>query len=72
MDAIKVQCLGWGKYKSNAFLVSKVLGLFEKFEMILYAHGMKASYEDVLISTLGTKDELPSKPKTPINMETWN
>jgi len=49
MDAIKVQCLEWGKYKSNTFLASKVFGLFEEFEMTLDAHGMKTSYRDVLI-----------------------
>jgi hypothetical protein len=52
MDAIKVQCLEWGKYKSNAFLASKVLGLFEEFEMTLDAHGMKASCGHVFILTL--------------------
>jgi hypothetical protein len=41
MDAIKVQCLEWGKYKSDTFLASKVLGLFEKVERTLDAHGMR-------------------------------
>jgi hypothetical protein len=51
MDAIKVQCLEWEKYKSNAFLASKVLGLFEEFEMTLDAHGTKASCGHVFMLT---------------------
>ncbi len=52
MDAMRTQCLEWGKYQSNAFLASNILDLFKEVEGISYAYGMGASCEVAPISTL--------------------
>jgi hypothetical protein len=52
MDAMRIQCLEWGKYQSNAFLASNILDLFKEVERISYAYGMGASCEVAPISTL--------------------
>jgi len=58
----EAQCLEWGEHMSIAFLAFKILNLLEKVEGTSNAHGMEASSLDAPMSTLGIRDQLPSKP----------